>query len=73
MKSCTLYYKPKRGALSSRKTQHAWAEFTHEVHCKVRSEFQADYEAAIAEIARRLAVPLSLHSHPVKLVVSKSP
>ena len=36
------------------KLQDAWAEFTHEVHCKVRAEFQADYETEIAEIARRL-------------------
>jgi putative GTP pyrophosphokinase len=37
------------------KLQDAWAEFTHEVHCKIPSELQADYETAIAEIARRLA------------------
>ncbi len=37
------------------KLQDAWAEFTHDVHCKIPSEFQADYETAIAEIARRLA------------------
>ena len=37
------------------KLQNAWAEFTHEVHCKVPAEFQADYETAIADIARRLA------------------
>jgi putative GTP pyrophosphokinase len=37
------------------KLQDAWAEFTHEVHCKVRAEFQADYDTEIAEIARRLA------------------
>jgi len=37
------------------KLQDAWAEFTHEVHGKVPGEFQADYETAIAEIARRLA------------------
>jgi len=37
------------------KLQDAWAEFTHEVHCKVPAEFQADYETVIAEIARRLA------------------
>ena len=36
------------------KLQNAWAEFTHEVHCKVPGEFQVDYETAIAEIARRL-------------------
>jgi putative GTP pyrophosphokinase len=35
--------------------QDAWAEFTHEVHCNIPSELQADYETAIAEIARRLA------------------
>jgi putative GTP pyrophosphokinase len=38
------------------KLQDAWAEFTHEVHCKVPAEFQADYETAIADIASRLAV-----------------
>ncbi len=37
------------------KLQDAWAEFTHEVHCKIPSDFQADYETTIAEIARRLA------------------
>ena len=37
------------------KLQDAWAEFTHEVHCTVSTEFQADHETAIAEIARRLA------------------
>jgi len=37
------------------KLQDAWAEFTHEVHCNIPSELQADYETAIAEIARRLA------------------
>jgi len=37
------------------KLQDAWAEFTHEVHCKVPAEFQADYETAIADIASRLA------------------
>ena len=37
------------------KLQDAWAEFTHKVHCEVPAEFQADYETAIAEIARRLA------------------
>ena len=37
------------------KLQDAWAEFTHEVHCNVPAEFQADYETAIADIARRLA------------------
>ncbi|MBU0676715.1 MAG: RelA/SpoT domain-containing protein [Verrucomicrobia bacterium] len=37
------------------KLQDAWAEFTHEVHCKIPSESQADYETVIAEIARRLA------------------
>jgi GTP pyrophosphokinase len=36
------------------KLQDAWAEFTHEVHRKVPVEFEADYETAIAEIARRL-------------------
>jgi putative GTP pyrophosphokinase len=37
------------------KLQDAWAEFTHEVHSKVPAEFQADYETAIADSARRLA------------------
>jgi putative GTP pyrophosphokinase len=37
------------------KLQDAWAEFTHEVHCKVPAELQADYETAIAEIAHKLA------------------
>jgi putative GTP pyrophosphokinase len=37
------------------KLQDAWAQFTHEVHCKVPTEFQADYESAIADIASRLA------------------
>jgi len=37
------------------KLQDAWAEFTHKVHCKIPSEFQADFETAIAEIAGRLA------------------
>jgi putative GTP pyrophosphokinase len=36
------------------KLQDAWAEFTHEVHCKVPDEFQPDYETAIADIAKRL-------------------
>jgi len=37
------------------KLQEAWAEFTHDVHCRVPAEFQADYESAIADIASRLA------------------
>jgi putative GTP pyrophosphokinase len=37
------------------KFQNAWAEFTHEVHCNVPAEFQADYDAAISGIANRLA------------------
>jgi putative GTP pyrophosphokinase len=37
------------------KLQDAWAEFTHDLHCKVSAEFQADYDAAIAAIADRLA------------------
>ena len=37
------------------KLQDAWAEFTHDVHCKIPSEFQANYGTAIADIARRLA------------------
>jgi putative GTP pyrophosphokinase len=39
------------------KLQNAWSEFTHEVHCKVPAEFQADYDTAIAaDIASNLAV-----------------
>jgi len=38
------------------KLQNAWSEFTHEVHCKVPAEFQADYDTAIANIANNLAV-----------------
>jgi putative GTP pyrophosphokinase len=37
------------------KLQDAWAEFTHEVHCKIPSEFQVDYDRTIADIASRLA------------------
>jgi putative GTP pyrophosphokinase len=37
------------------KLQDAWAEFTHDVHFKIPSEFQADYETSISEIALRLA------------------
>jgi putative GTP pyrophosphokinase len=37
------------------KLQDALAEFRHEVHCTIPSEFQADYETAIAEIAGSLA------------------
>lgn len=37
------------------KLQDAWAEFTHEVHCKVPADFEAEYETAIADIASRLA------------------
>ena len=37
------------------KLQNAWAEFTHEVHVKVPSEFQVDYDRTIADIASRLA------------------
>jgi putative GTP pyrophosphokinase len=37
------------------KLQDAWAEFTHDVHLDIPSDYQADYEAAIADIARRLA------------------
>ena len=37
------------------KLQDAWAEITHDVHCKISSEYQADYETTIAKIARRLA------------------
>jgi putative GTP pyrophosphokinase len=36
--------------------QNAWSEFTHEVHCKVPVEFQIDYDSAIADIAKNLAV-----------------
>jgi putative GTP pyrophosphokinase len=38
------------------KLQNAWSEFTHELHCKVPTEFQADYDTAIAGIASNLAV-----------------
>jgi len=38
------------------KLQNAWSEFTHEVHSKVPTEFQTDYDAAIADIANNLAV-----------------
>ena len=38
------------------KLQNAWSEFTHEVHCNVPSEYQADYDSTIADIARNLAV-----------------
>jgi len=37
------------------KLQDAWAEFTHDVHCRVPAELQTDYETAIADIASRLA------------------
>jgi ppGpp synthetase/RelA/SpoT-type nucleotidyltranferase len=46
------------------KLQDAWAEFTHEVHNKIPSEFQADYETAIAEIARRLVERVFIHPKP---------
>jgi putative GTP pyrophosphokinase len=36
------------------KLQDTWAEFTHDVQFKIPSEFQAEYETTIAEIARRL-------------------
>jgi putative GTP pyrophosphokinase len=57
-------YKERRAVIEDRmiceiqirtKLQNAWSEFTHEVHCKVAAEFQADYEKAIAEIANRLS------------------
>jgi len=38
------------------KLQNAWSEFTHEVHCKVPVEFQADYDTTIADIAGNLAI-----------------
>jgi putative GTP pyrophosphokinase len=38
------------------KLQNAWSEFTHELHSKVPTELQTDYEAAIADIANNLAV-----------------
>ena len=38
------------------KLQNAWSEFTHEVHSKVPTEFQTDYDTAIADIANNLAV-----------------
>jgi putative GTP pyrophosphokinase len=57
-------YKEKRTIVEDRmiceiqirtKLQNAWSEFTHEVHCKVPAEFQADYDTIIADIACRLA------------------
>ena len=38
------------------KLQNTWSEFTHEVHNKVPTEFQTDYDTAIADIASNLAV-----------------
>jgi putative GTP pyrophosphokinase len=38
------------------KLQNAWSEFTHEVHNKVPTEFQSDYDTAIADIASNLAI-----------------
>ena len=38
------------------KFQNAWSDFTHEMYIKVPSEFQEDYENAISDIARNLAV-----------------
>jgi len=38
------------------KLQNAWSEFTHEVHSKVPTEFQTEYDTAIADIANNLAV-----------------
>jgi putative GTP pyrophosphokinase len=38
------------------KLQNAWSEFTHELHCKVPTEYQADYDTTIADIASNLAV-----------------
>ena len=38
------------------KLQNAWSEFTHEVHCNVSTEYQADYDTAIADIASNLAI-----------------
>ncbi len=36
--------------------QNAQSDFTHEVHSKISTEFQADYAMAIANIATNLAV-----------------
>ncbi len=30
------------------KLQNAWSEFTHELHCKIPTEYQADYDTAFA-------------------------
>ena len=38
------------------KLQNAWSEFTHEVHCNVPTEYQTDYDTAIADIASNLAI-----------------
>jgi putative GTP pyrophosphokinase len=38
------------------KLQNAWSDFTHEMYIKVPSEFQENYETAIADIASSLAV-----------------
>ena len=38
------------------KLQNAWSEFTHELHCKVPADFQADYDSAISSIASNLAI-----------------
>ena len=38
------------------KLQNTWSEFTHEMHIKVPTEYQADYDAAISDIANNLAV-----------------
>ena len=38
------------------KLQNAWSEFTHEVHREVPTEFQTDYDTAIADLANNLAV-----------------
>jgi putative GTP pyrophosphokinase len=38
------------------KLQNAWSDFTHEMHVNVPSEFQADFDTAIADIASNLAV-----------------
>jgi len=38
------------------KLQNAWSEFTHEIHCNVPTEYRADYDTTIADIAGNLAI-----------------
>ncbi|MEJ2247859.1 MAG: GTP pyrophosphokinase, partial [Acidobacteriota bacterium] len=79
-------YKKKRMIIEDRmiceiqirsKLQNAWSEFTHELHSKVPTEFQTDYDAAIADIANNLAVEdksaLVVREILQRLVESKEP